>query len=153
MAEFKRLRKRDINLEMAIAESPGKLTYYIFNDSTLNTFDDALAQKRQCNPKYYVEAKVELPTYRLEQLLGQYLPPEQTIDFMSVDVEGFDLAVLRSNNWQRCRPTYVLAETLGQERNLCACHPIGDFLAEQGYVLVAHTMNTGIFRDVYAKMP
>ncbi|MHC5939488.1 FkbM family methyltransferase [Nostoc sp.] len=31
---------------------------------------------------------------------NQYLPLNQEIDFLSVDVEGSDLQVLKSNNWQ-----------------------------------------------------
>ena len=41
--------------------------------------------------------------------------PDQPIDFFSIDVEGLDLSVLKSNNWNRYRPTYILAELLETE--------------------------------------
>ena len=36
---FKKIRKRDINIETGVAAYKGTLTYYQFNDPALNTFD------------------------------------------------------------------------------------------------------------------
>src|SRR5689334_1853966 len=38
-AAFIRLRPRDINLQVGVAEATGFRTYYIFNETALNTFD------------------------------------------------------------------------------------------------------------------
>jgi hypothetical protein len=32
------------------------------------------------------------------------------INFISVDVEGYDLQVLKSNNWFKYRPDYIVVE-------------------------------------------
>lgn len=149
MRAFSRIRPRDINLEIAVSNEPTELTYHIFSEKALNTFDEEIAEQRQ--KSHEIKEKIPLRSRRLEELLDQYLPENQSIDFLSVDAEGFDLAVLQSNNWQRYRPTYVLAETFAGKDNLCAPNPISTYLAEQGYILVAHTMNTGIFQNQAAR--
>lgn len=67
---------------------------------------------------------------------------------MSIDVEGLDLTVLRSNDWSRFRPKYVLAEALEmrdvrdvQQTELHA------FMEGVGYSLYAKTVNTLFFMD------
>jgi FkbM family methyltransferase len=144
MLAFSQIRPRDINLEIAVGSEPTELTYHIFSDKALNTFDKKLVEKYQ--ESYELKEEIVLQSRRLDEILEQYLPRNQSIDFLSVDAEGFDLAVLQSNNWQQYRPTYVLAETYATKGSLCTPHPISTYLAEQDYVLVAHTMYTGLFR-------
>src|SRR5262249_37716331 len=44
MAAFRRLRPRDINLEIGIAATSGDRDFYIFDEPALNTFDAARAK-------------------------------------------------------------------------------------------------------------
>ena len=112
MVPFARDRPRDINLEIAIAcRSDEQRTFYVFNEPALNTFDEALAISRAAGPyERKIVSKLPVRTQRLEEVLETHLAPNTLIDFMSVDVEGLDLEVLRSNDWTRFRPGYVLAE-------------------------------------------
>jgi hypothetical protein len=89
--------------------------------------------------------QVEIQT--LAQVLSRYLPGSGLIDFLSVDVEGFDLSVLRSNDWTRFSPEYVLAEDFTcemVEENLAT--PIAKFLSAEGYSLFAKTVHTLIYK-------
>lgn len=150
MRVFQRVRPRDINLEIAVSNNPADLTYYTFSEGALNTFDHELAQTRaQGLP---IKAEIRVRAYRLADILEQHLPAQQAIDFMSVDVEGFDLDVLQSNDWQLYRPTCLLVESLDRGVRPGEPTPIGDFLAQQGYELIAHTLRTGIFQDERAKV-
>ena len=92
---------------------------------------------------------VEIRT--LAHVLSESLPAEKPIDFLSVDVEGFDLSVLRSNDWTRFRPHYVLAEdyTNGNIEEVLRS-PIATFLKSVGYVLFARTAHTEIYQRVQA---
>ena len=147
MTAFRNLRPDDINVEIAVGENPGSLDFFIFNEPALNTFDAALAKKREgIEPYRIVETrKVEVRT--LAQVLDQYLPSQKSIDFLSVDAEGFDLSVLRSNDWKRFLPKYVLAEDFSGESVEAALQsPIAIFLRSAGYVLFAKTAQTLIFR-------
>jgi hypothetical protein len=74
------------------------------------------------------------------------LPAGQEIDFLSVDVEGLDLVVLRSNDWARFRPRCVLVEALGVALKDVQSSGIYELLSGQSYELIAKTFNTLVFR-------
>lgn len=144
MLAFQRLRPRDINIECGIAAQTGMLTYYRFNEPALNTFDAAEARLKDQAP-YHLVGQSEVVVERLDSLLQQHLPAGQSIDFLSVDVEGKDEEVLRSNDWTRFRPRFVLAETLRTDMlNMSAC-PIVQFLRTVGYKPVGKAYNTTFF--------
>jgi FkbM family methyltransferase len=145
MAAFRESRSRDTNLEIAVAETRTKLIFHIFNEPALNTFDPVLAKERESSSCRVVETK-EIQTQTLADILSEHAG-QKTIDFMSVDVEGLDLAVLRSNDWKRFSPTYVLAEDFSGETVEDALQSsIAAFLCSVGYILFAKTAHTLIFR-------
>lgn len=144
MRKFERVRPRDINIECGVASSAGKLSYHRFNEPALNTFDVAEA-KRKNVPPYQLLNTVEVAVERLDALLARYLPIRQQIDFLSVDVEGKDEEVLRSNDWCLYRPRFILAETLRTDMlNFGEC-PIVQYLRSVGYKPVGKAYNTAFF--------
>ena len=58
----------------------------------------------------HVKAEIPVPAMPLAEIFERYLPQGQTIDFLDVDVEGHDLEVLESNDWQRFRPKVIVVE-------------------------------------------
>ena len=143
---FRRSRSRDTNLQAGVAEQPGSLTYFVFDDAALNTFDEKLKQERESNTPYRVVATSTVEVTRLDAILREHLPKGQRIDFLSIDVEGFDLQVLRSNDWSAYRPAFVLVEALDFSIDAADSHPIHKFMRGQRYALVAKTMNTLFYR-------
>jgi hypothetical protein len=78
------------------------------------------------------------------------MPLGTSIDFLSVDVEGLDLQVLRSNDWERFAPEYVLAEDLSSETVEDALRtPVAAFMRSVGYALFAKTVHTKIYRRLF----
>lgn len=144
MKAFQRHRPRDINLECGVAASSGTLRYYRFNEPALNTFDAQEARRKDAAP-YHLQDTVEVQVEPLRDLLARHLPAGQAIDFLSVDVEGKDEEVLRSNDWQRYRPRFVLAETLRVDLLALADCPVVHFLSEVGYHPVGKAYNTSFF--------
>jgi FkbM family methyltransferase len=108
--EFAKLRPRDINLPIAIAATDGTATLYFYGHGV--DVNNTLVRENVDRDK--IPKKVTVETMRLDSLLNTYLPPQTTIDFMSVDAEGLDLEVLQSNDWTRYRPELVVAEHHGQ---------------------------------------
>lgn len=145
MALFKDIRPRDINLEFGVSNKEETLPFYIFNEATLNTFDEAQV-------KFYTESlgkvlkdTVKVPTYPLHKILDKYLPPNQHIDFMSIDVEGLDLEVLKTNNWEKYKPEVVLVEEFGASVEEILSSEIYSFLVSKGYTFISKTFHTNIF--------
>ena len=146
--QFNRLRRRDINVENGVGEAPGELTYYMFDDPALNTFDKALMRERETRTPYRVVGTTSVMIERLETILRENLPQGRMIDFLSVDVEGFDLQVLRSNNWSQYRPQFVLVEALDFKLERASQHPVHIFMNGVGYELIAKTLNTLFYREI-----
>jgi hypothetical protein len=101
---FKITRPRDINLEIPVSDKEEVLPFYIFNEPALNTFSKQVADERSAKPEYHIEKVVNIKTQTLERILKANLPNGQAIDFLTIDAEGFDFNILRSNNWELYRP-------------------------------------------------
>jgi FkbM family methyltransferase len=150
MDSFKKERPNDINLEVAISNSKSVLTYYTFNEPALNTFSQELAAIRDGVNSFIVTSKTQIQTYSLEEILDKHLPSNIEIDFLDVDVEGFDYQVLSSNNWNKYRPKLILAEQTGTsiEENLST--EIGLLMSHNGYKLYSFIRKVAIYKDSYS---
>ncbi|HTD98543.1 MAG TPA: FkbM family methyltransferase [Mucilaginibacter sp.] len=143
---FNFFRRRDINLNIGISSKRDKLTFYCFNEPALNGFSKELSEERSRSSKVYkiIEEK-EIETYPLAEVLDKHLPQGQKIDFFSIDVEGLDLQVLKSNNWDKYKPAYILVEDKVNFTNLSDSE-VYTYLEERGYEMVAKTMRTLFFK-------
>jgi FkbM family methyltransferase len=150
MEIFKKIRSEDINLEVAISDVEQDLTYYEFNELALNGFSKELAELRHGSNGYRVVAKYAIKTHQISEILDEYLPVNQEIDFLSVDVEGLDLEVLQSNDWDRYRPQLVLAESLSTSECIedLSSSEICRYMTSKGYRLYSKLCNTTIFTKV-----
>ena len=146
MSSFQKHRPRDINLESGVGRKAKTLKFFVFNEPALNTFDESLAKAR-CNDVWHIKATVDMPIVPLSEILKKHVSKGQRIDFFSVDVEGFDLDVLQSNDWQEFRPLVVLAETFGLSFEDLASDPLTKYLHSLGYVVYSKTVNTTFFVD------
>lgn len=146
-ARFDALRHRDINIEVGISDHRGELTYYSFQEPALNTFDPKVFNARE-SPLLSAD---QVRVLRLSDVLDQHVKPGQKIDFLTIDVEGLDMQVLRSNDWRYYRPSYVLAEALGM-RDIAQVisSELHGYMVSQGYSLFAKCVNTLFFVDLSA---
>lgn len=147
MGEFRRVRPRDINIENLVSSGDKSQTFFLLNEPALNTSVSNLAHHRSKeNPRYQVVNTIDLQPRTLASLLDEYLPPNQKIDLLTVDVEGLDLDVLQSNNWDRYRPAVILAELLpATESADDSRHAITQYLNSKGYRIRSRFFNTALF--------
>jgi|SRR5690348_11829310 len=146
MERFRHLRPRDINVECLVAAGAEPQPFHVLSEPALNTASRVLAEQRRAeNPQYRVTETVALRPRTLASILGEHLPAGQPIDLMSVDVEGLDLEVLRSNDWQTYRPGILLVELLATTLGELEQHEIVRFLRVQSYRPIAKLYNTVIF--------
>ncbi|BDQ03135.1 FkbM family methyltransferase [Ignavibacterium sp.] len=144
---FDKMRKYDINIEAAISDVPTKLTYFIFDEPALNSFDKDLSIQRSNETKYKIIKEVTLDTIRLSDILNKYLDSKQKIDFLSIDTEGFDLSVLKSNDWEKYKPSVILCEDAEFDFANPQKSRVFNFLVEKNYQLFAKTPSTLIFKN------
>ncbi len=145
MAIFKKKRNRDINLEIGIFDDEKELNFYVFKESAYNTFSKDLADS-YTNQGLQYDKTVIVKTRRIENVLDQYLPDNKKIDFMSVDVEGLELIVLESNNWDKYHPSYILVEMHNVNIDNVQKSEIFRFLVKKNYKLVSVVFITLIFK-------
>jgi len=144
---FDKFRSKDINIEAAISETDGSLIYFEFDDPALNSFDQNLSIERSNKTQYKIINKIHLKTSKLANILDSYLPAGQKIDFLTIDTEGFDIYVLRSNNWDKYRPEIILCEDSEFELSNPEKSEIYKFLTQKNYILTAKTLSTLIFKS------
>jgi FkbM family methyltransferase len=147
-AMFNKYRPLDINLEMGVSATKQHLTYYIFNEPALSTFSTDKVEEYTQDPQYHIIKEKKIETWPLADILDRYLPAGTNIDFLTIDAEGLDMEVLRSNNWQKYRPTYILVEStpflLANMHNT----EMGQYMQDAGYAIFAKTYYTYIFKNM-----
>jgi FkbM family methyltransferase len=143
VAKLKARRPDDV--VVAAGVGVGKETeadYYVIRDQPpLNTFSpevvEALRAQLGRDP---VERVVRMPLVPLNEVIATHLGKRP--DLISIDVEGLDLAILRTLDFERWRPGAIVAET-GSPVN----EKLVRFLLAKGYaVRGGSTINT-IFVD------
>ena len=144
---FNKERSRDINLQCGISEFETELTYYYFDEPALNTFDYEVVKSRLETTPYKLLDQAPIPVFRLETIFKRYLLPKQYIDFLTIDVEGLDYSVLRSNDWKVFRPSCIVIETLNTDLQQACDSTIAIFLIKRNYKIFARTYNSLIFLD------
>ena len=143
---FPRRRRRDINLNVGIGNGE-KLTFYVFNEGALNTFDPEIARSRDgsYDGKYRIIDRIEVQTRTLADILDKHLPAGTPIDLLTIDVEGMDFDVLKSNDWTRYLPQFILVECESELDDL-SDDEIYQFLHAKGYSIAGRTLYTTLFK-------
>lgn len=112
-------RKRDINLNIGIANQEGELDFFMKDsanttESTGFTFSKQVYDKR----KYKLDSK-KVQVLPLKKVFAEN--SVENIDFMNIDVEGFEREVIKSNDWKKYRPTVLCIEGNNYDE-LLSCH-------------------------------
>lgn len=141
---FNKWRPRDVTIEMGISEAPSTLEYYMFNEPALNTFDKKIAIDRDGLRSYKLVDTKKIHTDTLKSILEKHCAAKD-IDILSVDAEGMDLIVLKSNDWTRFKPTLIIAECLKTKLTDLVQDEITIYLNSRNYEPYAKTGNSVIF--------
>lgn len=148
MRPFKLIRSKDVNLEIGIGTEAAKMNFFCFNEPALNTFDEGLAKERSNEPNHYIIKTIAVPIRPLKNVLDECLPKNKQIDFFTIDVEGLDLEVLKSNNWSKYRPKYILVEDVDFKIEEPEKSKIFKFLKSHNYKIVASLKRTIIYEAI-----
>lgn len=104
---FNSKRPRDINLNYAVSSKKGTLRFreYPKHDG-YSTFSEKSKKEHAKQNLPYKDYDVKVDS--LENIFAEHKVSQ--IDFLKVDVEGFEEEVLKSNDWKMYRPTIVCIE-------------------------------------------
>ena len=142
---FQKIRPRDINIEQPISDKKQILTYYAFNEPALNGFSKELSLKRDKEENYFITFTKDIEAITLEEILDNNLLKKQQIDFLSIDVEGWDFKVLKSNNFEKYKPKVILVEMPANCLIDIMKNEISLYLKQYNYSIYAKTIYTVIY--------
>jgi FkbM family methyltransferase len=139
-AEFNKFRPLDINLDFAVSDKDGLAELVSYGRDVKNTLI-----LEDINPGRE-HSRIMVETRTLESIFDQYLPKETPIDFLSVDVEGHEISVLRSNNWRKYNPEIVVVEDHVSNIDELLKREVYSLMISVGYRLYSWAKPTLIFR-------
>lgn len=145
MNEFRKYRPKDINLEIGVAEKKGKRKYYMFSLPELNGFSRRTVLNREEALKYPLEKIIKIEVLPLSEIFKTYLPQGKEISFLSIDVEGSELSVLKSNNWQKYRPKVICLEIRAKAEGNKKARATIKYLISKKYFFYTKTKNSLFF--------
>ncbi|MEL6277134.1 MAG: FkbM family methyltransferase, partial [Bacteroidota bacterium] len=140
---FNLVRPKDTNIQRAVSSQKGELTYYTNGFySLVVTLNEDFTKER---PKYdYRPHQVRADT--LTSILDETPHQSRQIDFLTVDAEGHDLAVLQSLDFERYRPGLVAIEIHETTLEGVMNSDLYQFLANKGYLMVNWNGQTLMFK-------
>lgn len=107
-------RPRDINLNIGAADKSGELMLREYPEGDgLSTFSKTAQEdyaKSTSEYKDYTQTYKDylVPVKTLKDIFDDQKPPE--INFMNIDVEGFEYQVIEGNDWDKYRPQVICIE-------------------------------------------
>ena len=112
-AELKAARPNDVNLNIGIGQHSGEMVFHHVPDiNGWSTFDAATAARIAASGHVVTETVV--PVERLDTVLSAHTTG-RVVDFLKVDVEGFEQQVLGDVDWTVVRPRVLVVEsTVGE---------------------------------------
>lgn len=148
------MRPRDTFVALAVGEREEEKTFYQFADGAYNTFDGERAREWERLRGMKIEKTAPVRFKPLSKILRE--SNIERIDFMNVDVEGLDLEVLKTHDWNM-KPRVIAVEDERFDPDSPRQSEVYNFLHDKGYVLGGLTSYTLIFKEpsrgVFEKKP
>ena len=139
-----RYRPEDEVVAVAVGPEEKLVRFYELARHDFSTFSEEEYRLRISHGHRLRRASYK-PVFRLATILQSCRLPagREKFELLSVDTEGWDEMVLRSNDWERFRPRLIAVES----NTDAARASTGAFLESVGYTLERTFEINGIFRD------
>jgi FkbM family methyltransferase len=145
---FIKKRPRDTCINVGVSIDDKKFSdFYLMTANVLNTFSFDEAEKITSMGTYRIKESRRVPMLSINEIFQNSL--KRLPHFISLDVEGLDLKILETLDFDRFRPFIFCIETLSysengnQEKN----KEIIDFMKSKKYSIFADTYVNTIFVD------
>ena len=127
----------------AVHEVCGRMPFYVYGMNNLEP-----AQVSTLSPMFrdrvislygngYEEKSIEVEVVTLKSLFEEF--NVSTVDFLSIDCEGNDMNVLKSNDWKFIRPHLICVEHSMPQKEL------DSFMIDQNYKLYTRTVGNSFY--------
>jgi FkbM family methyltransferase len=144
--KIKSKRKRDVCLNVGIGtRDEAEADFYVMSSKTLNTFSKEEAERYQSYENQRIVKVIQIPLISVNHVIEQHLPG--CPNFISLDVEGMDQAILETLDFSRFRPEVFCIETLtyAEDKSETKIGEIVHFMVQNNYFVYADTYINTIF--------
>jgi FkbM family methyltransferase len=140
-------RPRDINLNVGVAAERGSFDFYVMASKTLNTFSRETAERYASYGNNKIEMQLKIDVFNINEIVSKYFDSKP--DFVSLDVEGLELEILKNFDFKRFRPEVFCIETLTYTENNSEIKitEIIDYMKSVDYIAHSDTYINTIFVD------
>lgn len=143
--KLKSTRPKDIlyNCGIGFNNIEEQAYYYVMDWHEFNTFSKDIAYETQeiYKGRNNIKSVLNLKLLGINQILENHF--QGGLDILSIDVEGLDLEIIKSANFEICTPKIICIETkITSNQNI---DEISIFLFSKGYKLFAYTPINGIY--------
>jgi FkbM family methyltransferase len=140
-AQLTAQRRRDVNLRVALGAERGERTLTLVGASGLATFEPAFAQNAERwvaanRPAPAEVSQISVEVVTLAEICSKHVPAGTAIDFLKIDVEGWEGPVLRGGDWQAYRPEILVIEAVAPLSDVPAWDGWDGFVRDQDYTFV-----------------
>lgn len=111
--KFVKSRPNDINLNIGVSEKESTLKLRSYSNEGLSTFSQKMKDEydddRQRNTETRGFIDIDVQVKSLAQIFKEQ--SVKNIDFLKIDVEGFEYEVIAGNDWKKYRPKVLCIES------------------------------------------
>lgn len=144
--KFDQIRHEDTNVCAAISNEVKEIRYFKSSKNPeVNTTDysDYLRSKES----WEFDENDTIYTQRLDTILERYIQPDQKIDFLSIDVQGSEINVLKSVDFDNYRPNIIVIELQFLDLTKFYENEICKYLEAHGYMFIGYIDINAYFRN------
>lgn len=145
---IKNKRSRDTCLNIGVGTTHVKSSdFYIMSADTLSTFSRTDAELLEKRDGQKIVNVLKVPLVPVNEIIDRHMG--KSPNFVSLDIEGLDLDILKTFDFKRFRPEVFCVETLTYTSNNSEqkIPEIIDFMKGQNYFVYADTYINTIFVD------
>jgi FkbM family methyltransferase len=134
-------RRRDVNLRVALGAERGERSLTLVGATGLATFEPAFAENAERwvtanRPAPAAVSRILVEVVTLADVCRAHVPPATAIDFLKIDVEGWEEQVLRGGDWDAYRPEILVIEAVAPLSDIPAWASWDGFVRAQRYAFI-----------------
>lgn len=138
------VRPEDVIINAGVKfDEQDEATYFTFEDTGINTFDEARANEMQ-QKGHELLAKKTIKLVALNDIFEKHFSGEK-VDYMSLDAESVDFAILQSIDFNKYRPKVICVEATKASFKYGTPNEVINFMEAKDYMLMADTSINYVF--------
>ena len=144
---FRAERPNDINVCCGVGNEETVMTFYEFEGRQVSTFSESHAILWEKTHGLRIISKKRIRVRPLESILNEFLPDNQEIKYLNIDVEEMDHQVITSFDIERWRPALITIEINHIDRFEAGQNRTVAYLRGYDYLLVGGALSSHVFID------